>query len=136
MNKVSYRGLMSTVLLVSALGFAADATVKEEAPGLFKRAKITAQAAMTTAHAKVPNATIAKAILEEHKGVLHYTFEMKVEGKAGTEEVQVDALSGQILSMSREPAHDTPKDKKSEEHEKKTEEKEKKDAGAKPPMTK
>ena len=129
MNKVSFQGLMSTVLLVSALGFAADATVKEEAPGLLKRAKITAQAAMTTAHAKVPNATIAKAVLEEHKGVLHYCFEMKVEGKAGTEEVHVDALSGQIVTMTHEPAPEGSKDKK-------TEEKEKKDAGTRAPTTK
>lgn len=74
----------------------------ETAPGLLARAKITDEAARAAALAKVPGGRITGAELEEEGGKLIYSYDVKVEGKEGVEEVHVDALTGQVLSVEHE----------------------------------
>jgi hypothetical protein len=93
-------------LLVCAAPLAAQGvTVKEDKPGLLKRAKVTADAAMKAAQAKVPGATIASAEIETEKGKLIYSFDMKTAGKDGIDEVNVDAMTGAVVSVE----HESPK---------------------------
>ena len=92
-----------TMLLAAPL-FAQNVKVKEEKPGLFKQAKITAEAATATALAKVPGGKIDGAELENENGKLIYSFDIKVKGKSGIEEVAVDAITGVVLSVE----HETP----------------------------
>ncbi len=95
---------LSTVSLASTLR-AQAVTVKEDKPGLLKLAKITPEAATASALAKVPGGKIAEAGIEKEKGKLIYSFDIKVDGKSGIEEVAVDALTGKVLSVE----HETPK---------------------------
>ena len=83
----------------------AKVTVKEEKPGLLARAKVTADAAIATAQAKVPKATLASAEIEEENGKLIYSFDFKTEGKSGIDEVNVDAVTGKFMTLE----HETPK---------------------------
>jgi len=83
----------------------AKVTVKEEKPGLLAKAKVTSDAAIATAQAKLPKAKLASAEIEEEKGKLIYSFDFKTEGKSGIDEVNVDAVTGKFLSLE----HETPK---------------------------
>ena len=100
-----------TMALALAAAFAATqsaaqgVTVKEDKPGLLKKAKITAEAATKSAQAKVPKGKIVSAEIEEEKGKLIYSFDIKTEGKSGIDEVNVDAISGKVLGVE----HETPK---------------------------
>jgi len=101
--------LIKTALTLVLLAGQADAKgvrMKEERPGLLKKAKITADAATTTAQAKVPGGKIVSAEIEEENGKLLFSFDVKTAGKAGIDEVNVDALDGTVLGVQ----HETPRD--------------------------
>ena len=102
-----------TMLLAAPL-FAQNVKVKEERPGLFKQAKITPEAATATALAKVPGGKIDAAELENEKGKLIYSFDIKVQGKSGIEEVAVDAITGVVLSVEHETPADEAKEAKAD----------------------
>jgi hypothetical protein len=77
-------------------------TIKEEKPGLLKLAKVTPEAATASALAKVPGGKIDKGEIEKEKGKLIYSFDIKVEGKSGIDEVAVDAMTGKVLGVEHE----------------------------------
>src|SRR5947209_4723164 len=68
-------------------------------------AKVSDDSARAVAMATVPGATIRSAELEREHGKLIYSFDMKVAGKSGTEEVNVDAVTGKLVAHE----HETPK---------------------------
>ena len=78
--------------------------VKEEKPGLLAKAKVSADSAIAVARSTIPGATISSAEIENEDGALIYTFEMKIAGKKGTEEVNVDAMTGKMLKREHEDA--------------------------------
>jgi hypothetical protein len=80
--------------------------VKEDKPGLLAKAKISPDSAIATARAAVPNGTISSAEIENEDGALIYSFDIKVPGKKGTEELHIDALSGKLLKREHEGAAD------------------------------
>ena len=94
--------LTGSVLLASQVAQPQSMTVKEEKPGLLKRAKITPANARTSALAKVPGGTIQTVDIEEEKGKLIYSFDIKQNAKSGVEEVAVDAMSGSVVSVVHE----------------------------------
>lgn len=65
-------------------------------------AKISLKDARATALAKVPGGKIVKHELERENGKLVYTFDIRVPGKTGIEEVQVDAMNGDVVSQTHE----------------------------------
>ena len=73
-------------------------------------AKVSAKAARTTALAQVPGGHVKKWELERENGKLLYSFDIASKGKAGIDEVQVDAISGAVLSNT----HETPAMEKAE----------------------
>jgi len=79
-------------------------TVKEAEPGLKAQAKVTSDAAMKTALAKVPGGTISEAELEKEHGKLVYSFDITAPKKSGVQEVLVDASSGKVVSTKHESA--------------------------------
>lgn len=81
---------------------AAAPRITEDKPGLFAKAKVTPVAAMTTALASVPGGRVAKGELEEEGGKLIYSFDIKVAGRRGIEEVHVDALTGAVIKTEHE----------------------------------
>lgn len=109
MRQVIARSLFA--LVVSATAASAQAvTVKEEKAGMLKQAKITSVAATATALAKVPGGKVQSAEIEKENGKLVYSFDIKVAGKSGIEEVLVDAMTGAMISVE----HETPADEAKE----------------------
>jgi hypothetical protein len=80
----------------------AKITVKEEKPGLLAKAKVTAEAAIATAQAKVPKGKLAASEIEQENGKLIFSFDFKTEGKTGIDEVNVDAITGKFVAMEHE----------------------------------
>ena len=102
---------IALVLAAATSAAAQGTTVTEEKPGLLKLAKITAEAATTAALARVPNGKVEKAEIEEEKGKLIYSFDIKVAGKSGIEEVAVDAMTGKVLAVEHESPKQEAKEK-------------------------
>lgn len=78
--------------------------VKEAKPGLLRQAAITPDAATRTAMQQVANGQIQEAEIEQEKGKLVYSYDIKVPGKSGIEEVLVDAKTGAVVSHTHESA--------------------------------
>ncbi|HWE41341.1 MAG TPA: PepSY domain-containing protein [Gemmatimonadaceae bacterium] len=78
--------------------------VKEATPGLAAQATISADSAQKIALAQVSHGWIREAELEEEKGTLVYSYDIKARGKSGVEEVLVDARTGAVVSTSHESA--------------------------------
>ncbi|MBL0172768.1 MAG: PepSY domain-containing protein [Gemmatimonadaceae bacterium] len=99
----------TVALAISAGSLAAQSStvvgkvkVSEDKPGLLKKAKIAADSAVAIARATVPGGTISGAEIEEEDGALIYSFDIKVAGKKGVEEIHVDAVSGKVLTREHE----------------------------------
>jgi uncharacterized membrane protein YkoI len=77
-------------------------TIKEDKAGLWTRATLAPDSAIKIALARVPGGSIAGAELEEEDGRLVYSFDIKVAGKSGEDEVQVDATTGAVVKVEHE----------------------------------
>ena len=105
---------------VSAQTVAAKATTKvavhrmkrtDTEADLMKEARISKDSATAIARARVPGATVASAEIEREHGRLIWSFDMKTAGKAGIDEVNVNALTGKVVGKMQ---HETPKTEKKE----------------------
>jgi uncharacterized membrane protein YkoI len=98
------RSKMLVVLSASVISTAAlaSATCKPTSPGLATKAKITCEQAQKSALAKVPNGKVVSSELEEENGHLLYSFDVRQPHKSGIEEVQIDAVSGELLGVEHE----------------------------------
>jgi uncharacterized iron-regulated membrane protein len=83
---------------------AADTTIKQERVGLLAQTKVTPDSARAIARRAVPGATIQSAEIENEDHKLIYSFDMKVPGKPGIEEVNIDALTGVVVGREHEDA--------------------------------
>jgi uncharacterized membrane protein YkoI len=97
----------------------AQASVKtaaktESQATLRKEAKINMTTARATALKEVPNGRVSKSELEREGGKLIYSFDIRVAGKSGIEEVNVDAVTGAVVSHEHETAKTEAKEKKAE----------------------
>jgi len=86
-------------------------------PHTVSDAKVTMKAARATALARVPGGKVQAAELEREHGKLVYSFDIRVPGKPGIEEVQVDAMKGDVVSQ----VHETAKAERKEARAEKTE---------------
>jgi len=97
-------------LVLVGLAFVAThpAAGQQAAPRITGSAKLKAQAkvgedsARAVALAQVPNGTIQSGELEREHGKLIYSFDIKVQGRSGIEEVNVDALTGAVVAHEHE----------------------------------
>ena len=71
-------------------------------PTLAAQAKITLDSARIIALKKVPHGSVASEELERENGHLIYSFDVKVPGKSGIQEVNVNALTGKVLGVHHE----------------------------------
>ena len=104
--------------------FATLVTVALAAPGsaqqsLRKEVKISEAEARKTALAAVPGGIVQSHELEREKGRFIYSYDIKIAGKPGVEEVNVDAKTGEVVAHEHESAKDEAKEKKSESKAKK-----------------
>ena len=76
--------------------------------GLAAEAKISKADAEKIAMEKVPNGTIKEAELERENGHLQWSFDMAAPGQAEdtVTEVNVDAISGEVISVGTEKDND------------------------------
>jgi uncharacterized membrane protein YkoI len=102
---------LAVVALSATTSLAQGLTVKEDAPGLLKRAKVTPEAAQAAARARMPGGTIKAAEIEMEKGKLIYSFDIVTTGKPGVDEVTVDAMTGAVLGVEHESPADEAKER-------------------------
>jgi uncharacterized membrane protein YkoI len=88
--------------------------VKEDKPGLLKKAKVTAEVAIAAAQAKFPKGKLSSAEIEEEDGKLIFSLDFKTEGKSGIDEVAVDALTGKVLKSEHESPESEAKEAKAD----------------------
>lgn len=117
MKRMVPAGALQTLLLATFAASSLAAQVvpmKEDKPGLLKRAKVSPAAATATALARVPKGSLRESAIEEEHGKLVYSFDIKVAGRSGVEEVQVDALTGVVVSVVHESAAEESRELKGE----------------------
>lgn len=73
-------------------------------------AKLSEDSARKIALTKVTHGTIQSSELEREHGRLIYSFDIKVAGKSGIDEVNIDAITGAVVAR----AHETPAKEKRE----------------------
>lgn len=75
---------------------------KGEQAKLMSKAKLSKEAAEQIALSKVPNGTVKEAELENEKGKLIWSFGFATPDSVNTTEVNVDAITGNIVNMEQE----------------------------------
>src|SRR5437016_392914 len=98
-----------------ALGCAcmrADGEKKESQAKLKAQAKISKTEAGKIALAKVPNGAIKEGELERENGKLIWSFDIASPGSKDITEVQVDAITGEVVSVQKETPSEQEKEKK------------------------
>jgi len=121
MRNTGYMALFAGMLAVGVAGRASaqagKAPTRKEAASqatLRKEAKIAEAEARKTALAAVPGGKVRSHELERENGRLIYSYDIKVAGKSGVEEVNVDAMTGEIVAHEHEDAKAEAKEKKAE----------------------
>lgn len=79
---------------------------------LQSQAKVSREDAEKTALAKVPGGSIKEGELEKEKGKLIWSFDISVPGTSDIKEVQVNAISGEVVSVETESGAAEAKEKK------------------------
>ncbi|MEP7027034.1 MAG: PepSY domain-containing protein [Candidatus Eisenbacteria bacterium] len=92
------RQLGTAFTIVAGLAVLATGTAQSSGA----KPKVSSQSARAIASARVPHGTIKSQELEREHGRLIYSFDFKVPGKSGIEEVHVDAMNGKVLSIEHE----------------------------------
>ncbi len=97
--------LLAALLLVPGATLAGQTpSYKRDVPTrLAAQARVVEDSAVALALARVPGGQVEQLVLEREGGRLIYSLDIKVPGKAGIEEVHVDALSGRIVRVEHEP---------------------------------
>jgi hypothetical protein len=82
-------------------------------------AKVRQADAQATAMAQVPNGTVKESELEKEHGKLIWSFDVATPGTTDITEVNVDAITGQVVSTDKEKPEDEAKEAAEEAKEKK-----------------
>jgi hypothetical protein len=85
---------------------AGQVVVEEDRPGLLAQATVRPEAALQTARARVPGGQLREAEIEMKRNRLVYSFEFTVQGQRGSREVNVDARTGEVISVKQEDTDD------------------------------
>jgi hypothetical protein len=99
-------------LLATAL--AGCRTGKEDHSKLEAQAKVSKLEAEKIALSRVPDGKIKEAEIEKEKGKLIWSFDIAKPGTKDITEVNVDALTGEIVAVEIEHPGDEAKEKKQE----------------------
>ena len=93
------------IILLAMVVFASLAVAQKSTQAHLQReAKITREQATKTALARVPNGTVKETELEREKGKLIWSFDIARPGTKDITEVQVDAKTGEVVSVEQESA--------------------------------
>lgn len=93
-------------------------TYKRDLPAaLVKQATVSEPDAAKAAQARVKHGRIQAVELENEGGKLIYSYELKVRGRSGVEEVNVDAMTGKVVNTEHENAKSEAKEAAQEKKE-------------------
>ena len=103
-TRMKHKIILTSVVAaaIAALGAAGCASEQQEQAELQAQAKISKEQAQQTAVAKVPNGTMKDSELEKEKGKLIWSFEFTTPDSKNITEVNVDALTGDVVSLEHE----------------------------------
>ena len=104
------RPLFYIPFAIALLSVCAFATDHKHHDNLAAQAKVSQQTAQATALAKVANGIVASSELEKEHGKLIWSFDIKQRSSPNITEVQVDAITGAIVSTQIETPHDQAKE--------------------------
>jgi uncharacterized membrane protein YkoI len=105
------KGLLALLALLAGSAVAGPAaaqqpparTYQREVPArLLRRARVSEDSARAIALARFPGATVQALELENEHGHLIWSWDLKVAGTSGIEEVNVNALDGSIVGVEHE----------------------------------
>ena len=102
--------IAAIAVVVGSAAFIRQAALEEEQEALLARAKVSAESARATALAKFPGGQITESEIEEEEGRLIYSFDIDVNGE--TAEVEIDAVTGEVVSAGIEADDDDDDDGK------------------------
>lgn len=108
-NKIIITGALAAA--IGVIGLAGCASEKQEQAELQAQAKINKERAQQTALAKVPDGTIKEGELEKEKGKLIWSFDIATPGSPNIQEVNVDAITGDVVSVETETPEQQAKEK-------------------------
>jgi hypothetical protein len=114
--------LLAATTIIATYSTGCVTEEKREAK-LQAEAKITKEQAEKTALAKVPGGTIKEGELEKEHGKLIWSFDISTPNSTDIKEVQVDAITGEVVSVKTESAAAEAKEKKKEKEEDEKDEK-------------
>jgi uncharacterized membrane protein YkoI len=81
---------------------AARSYQREVPDSLAAQTRITEDSARAIAQRRIPRGVVQKLEVERERGHLIYSWELKIPGHPGIEEVNVDALTGRIIGVEHE----------------------------------
>lgn len=113
-----YKPTVSLFALAGALPLTHAFAAEPSQAQLQAQARISQEQATGTALARIPKAKVQSAELEREHGKLVWSFDLAQDGKSGVTEVQVDALTGKIVSQKKESAAQEAAETAKEAHEK------------------
>lgn len=96
--------LLATLACGSLASGASARVDKNSGKSLKSEAKISMKEAREKALEKVPGGRIKSSELEREKGKLVYSFDIRPAKGTGIDEVQIDAVTGEVVSVE----HETP----------------------------
>jgi uncharacterized membrane protein YkoI len=110
--KLRGRLLAASLLLSLAVAAPAAAAKDEKSKGksLKSEAKIGMKEARAKALEKVPGGRVKSSELERENGKLVYSFDIRPARGTGIDEVQIDAVTGEVVSVE----HETPAKERAE----------------------
>ena len=112
--KAILKTAISLVLAGAALLAQQAIAAGAASPALLDEAKVTEADAKSTALARVPHGVVKSAELEREHGKLVWSFDIAQPSVKGVTEVQIDAITGKIVSFKRETPAQEAKEMKAE----------------------
>jgi len=111
--------LVGTALVAVALvGCTTEKSKESKQAEYMAEAKVSQADAQATAMAQVPNGTVKEAELEKEHGKLIWSFDIATPDSKDITEVNVDAVTGKLVSTEKEKAEDEAKEAKGEKKDK------------------
>jgi hypothetical protein len=104
--------------LAAALPLSPALAAEPSQAQLLAQAKVSQEQAARTALARVPNAKVHTAELEREHGRLVWSFDLAQNGQSAVTEIQVDAITGKIVSVKKESAAEEASEARKEAQEK------------------
>jgi uncharacterized membrane protein YkoI len=110
-KRMKTKTILWIVLAGLLAGCASEKSEQTKQTRLESKAKIARADAQQTALQQVPNGTVKEGEIEKEHGKLIWSFDLATPGAKDITEVNVDAITGAIVSVEKEAPEPEAKDK-------------------------